>query len=1072
MATKFSEQARSRRSSSLSALNPLFTSKTRAPLPPRPYLARPRLLNQLRHLTRRRVTLVCAPAGAGKTTLLADFIRPQAQSASWYTVDDLDENATAFLHGLSLAVGCASSRPLDQRGYLAQIVEMLGEGAARKRLIVDDVHRLIEPSAEQALCDLVRYLPPAARLILIGRNAPAGISSVLDWLAAQNQLAQLTWDDFKLSGDERRQASGVFKTTSSGAWILGWAHPEGLDLARYLRTEVLAPLGPKTTERLARLSVLPSFDPALSAAVLGCAEGEAWELLNRIQRETPLLERRGDDAYRFTETARDILGRALPPDELDVARQAAGLALRDVDPKQSAECFLAAGDSRAAAESLASLPLSEWLTQAATPIHALLRQISTEDLRGHPRLVLAHAWAMIAWRGETDNAIAALAQLEIPSNDLELRFWCLYVTARGFVALGRTESLRAAYTAIVEILDQIRRSPSVSSATTAGMLCRVAMVERYLGDDCRAVATAENGLLLAELCQAATAVERRLLHQTLGTFKIWDGDYQAADQHLGAALTLSDGAADLAQRATIWHAQAGVARCRGEFIRALSLLEQGLRESLVPPREQMLLNLQAAHALADVQDFRGAAKRYRSVASMLRQGDRDGCFSRALSGLAICYSFLGLGAEADAPLSQLRKLDRDRARYDLLLAEGVLALQRDDPMTAAARFAQASQDAVTLGGFQDRWQAVLLKAQAVLRQNNRALAEKVIEDFLDAHPDRPLPAVGLWVLRPVHLVLSAVYQRRPDTSIAALLKLAAADPTAPKLRHAVAAIDQATQTESRASKIHVFGPPRLVVDGAPVAWPYGLRHKSIELFWYAALHPDGFTRDQALNDLFADRDTVSGVRLFQVAVSNLRTALSNLLGVPGAELLVRDPDGSFRLRTDARPESQRANAGRFDDGRSEAVAEHVAPPITIETHELASLAEELRTNRRMRLPSDVPDLFRGELLAGMNAEWIEPIRRYWTAVYLRTLGALANRYARLGLLQQAISCRERALQVDPTLEAAHADLMRLYHAAGDRQAVESQMWLYTRVIREELDAEPTEEVEELYRRLVTTVNPL
>ncbi len=1042
MGTRPLQRARGRHESLLVALNPLFVSKTQAPALPRPHLARPRLIGALRQISRRRVTLLCAPAGAGKTTLVSDFVRSSAQSYSWYTVDDLDDDSQAFLHGLSIAVGCKNTRTLDRLGYLAQIVEALGNSSPRSLLIIDDVHRLTNASAVQALSDLIRYLPPTTRLILIGRSVPCGLERILDWLAAQNQLASLSWDNFQLSEEERAQAVSVFKSKSSGAWILGWAHPEGLDLARYLRTEVLAPLGSTLVDRLARLTVLPSFNPFLASAVTGISEAEARVLLEQISGETPLLERIGEETYRFSETARDILANMLGPAELDAAKRAAGFALRRLDRRQSAECFLACGEREEAVRSLADIPLPEWLTQSSSPIHDLLRQLPLDALASYPRLLLARAWEMIVWQSETAEAAAILARIPIAMLEPQLRFWGHYVLGRAHIALGDLERARDAYTAMLDVLDQIRRDPSIPPATTAGMLCRAAMIERYLGDTKRAMATAERGLALAALSPATTRVEQQLLHHVLGAFMVLVGDYPAADQHFSAALSLAD-AADIAERAALWHCQAGAARCRGEFIRALSFLEQSLREPLVPAREQMLLTLEAAHALADVQDFRGAAKRYRAVASMLREGDRDGCFSRALAGLVICCCYLGLNAEAETTLAQLRRLDTPGARYDLFIAEGVSALVSGAPDVAAERFARAREVHGTIGGLQDAWQAVLLEAQAYVAQGQHARAERAIEDYLTAQGERVMPAVGLWVLRPIQPILASLAQRRVNASLSNLLKLTSADPAAPKLIHAVTSIDRAAFGKDHQIEVRLFGPPCVLVDGQEAAWPYGLRHKSIELFWYSALHLDGFTRDQVLADLFPERDATNGLKLLQVTISNLRTALSQILGVPGDQVLVRDANGTFRLRLDATPGG-----------------------IVVETRVLASLAEELRLHRRARLPSTVPELFRGELLAGLTAEWIEPIRRYWMSVYLRTLGTLADRYARQGLLQQAIRCRELSLQVDPTLESAHADLMRLYHAAGDRQAVESQMWLYTRISRDELDAEPNEEIEDLYRQLV------
>ncbi len=1030
-----------RRVPPLAALNPLFASKTRPPVLPRPHLSRTHLLGLLKQSARRRVCLVCAPAGAGKTTLLADFVRPIVRSTLWYTVDDLDDSADAFLHGLSLALGNDGSKSSHRLGYLAQIVESLNRTTDQRVIVIDDVHRLTDLSAARALSDLIRYLPPSARLILVGRSPPCGIERILDWLATQNHLTRLTWEYFQLSEAERAQASNVFKSASSGGWILSWAHPDSLDLARYLRSEVLEPLGASNVETLARMSVLPSFDARLAAAAAGVTEADAGRLLRRVVSETPLIEMSNVDTYRFSETARAVLNDSLSDRETAAARHAAGSALRELDPFRSAECFLAAGDRLEAARSLARLPLVEWMTQASNAPHDLLKQLSFDDVRNQPELILAKAWAMLVWGDETDAAEGVLTSLVSHLEDPRLRFWSLYALSRARIALGHTDSARSSFESMRLLLDEIRQDSWSDPSATVAMLGRAAMVEWYLDDPSQAICTAERGLAIAELSSSTTRAQRLLLHHVLGTFMVWQGDYSAADQHFGAALALSDTPADVAQRATIWNAQAGVARCRGEFIRTLSFLEQSLREPFIPPREQMLLNLQAAHALADVQDFRGAAKRYRLIAGALRGDDRDSTLSRALAGLATCCSFLGLMAEAQAALDRLGRLHSNASTYDRLLAQGIFALRSSDPSDAAEKFRRAREVQGTVGGIQDTWQAVLLEAQALACQGRAAEAEEAIDAFLASHPGRPMPAVGLWVLQPVQTYLVSASRRHPDAGLAVLHKLAAADPSAPRLLHAVAAIDQATDV-GHLIEIRLFGPPRLLIDGQEAEWPYGLRHKAIELFWYAALHPDGFTRDQTLADLFPDRDQTSGLKLLQVTVSNLRAALTTLLGVPGDSVLCRASNGMFRLRTDS-----------------------LRREIAVETRMLATLSEQIR-DRHARVPSTVPDLFRGELLSGLNAEWIEPIRRYWMAVYLRTLGTLADRYARNGILQQAIRCRELALQVDPTIESAHADLMRLYHAAGDREAVESQMWLYTRVARDELDAEPNEDVEELYRELL------
>src|SRR5215469_13036986 len=149
-------------------LGPLFRAKTQPPQLPDVLLSRPRLMNALRQACRRRVVVVRGPGGAGKTTLLARLAETMAEPPAWYTVDDLDRDALAFLHGLSIALGCPpTERPAGGHlALLARVVAALERRSPRALLVVDDVHRLDDPGAIRSLADLIRYLPRGATLIL------------------------------------------------------------------------------------------------------------------------------------------------------------------------------------------------------------------------------------------------------------------------------------------------------------------------------------------------------------------------------------------------------------------------------------------------------------------------------------------------------------------------------------------------------------------------------------------------------------------------------------------------------------------------------------------------------------------------------------------------------------------------------------------------------------------------------------------------------------------------------------------------------------------------------------------
>jgi DNA-binding SARP family transcriptional activator len=1027
----------------LTALNPLFRAKIRVPLLPEPHVSRPRVVSALRTSLRRRVTLLVSPAGSGKTTALSELARSLDAPASWYTIDELDRDDLAVLHGLALAVGAVPTSSRDRQAHLAQVINALDQGATPSRLILDDVHRLTDSRAQQALCDLIRYLPRNARLILAGRVIPERFSDLLGWCDLQKQLEVLTWQELQLSDDERKRAAEVLGIASRGAWILNWTRPEGFNLTRYLREEVIGPLDATAIRHLGRLSVLPSFDAALAACVMEVTVTEAARWLAWAYERLPLFERTSANDYRFGEQARDVLIRTLGPDFREARRAAAG-ALLPVDPARSAEILLDVGDSGAAADALALLPLNDWLTQSPRAPHQLLERLAGALVQRHSRLTLAQAWAAITWQGRPSAVQDLLGPGPALASDPEETFWRSYLLARAAFARGDQASARAAYEDMSQATRQLRAGAGSDPALIARLLCRRAIVERSLGLGAQSIETAQQGLAITGLEPATTKAEQLLLHHTMGNVNYLDGDYKAADQSLACAAALAESLGDVAEEAAIAHLQAGIARAEGELTRALETLERALRNSLLPNREKTMLLVQSGHALADIEDFRGASQRYRSVMGMLRESDRDGFYPRALAGYATACSVLGLMDEADAALVQLRELPDGVGCYDRLVAEGVRRLRDGEPGDAENCFKQARATSGSIGGFRDEWQSTLLQAQAQLLAGNHGEATATIREFvMSVNVERPLPAAAFWVVRPVEKLLATLEQDGAFPRLTVFLrKTGRRDPSAPRLRHASQAIAASDAARPRDVEVQLFGPGRIVVDGTVFTWPYGLRRKAIELFWYSLLHSDGFTRDQAVADLCPDLDATRGQRLVQVATADLRGALGKVLGVSGDQVLARDSDGRLRLRLD----------------------QPAGTSVRVDIELVRELVDGIRRRQR-DIPKTVPEYFRGEFLAGFDAEWIEPIRRYWTSTYLRTLSALANRYAQLGELQQAIRCHELSLAVDPTHEASHRALMRLYHTAGDRPALDAQMWLYARATREELDADVNPQIQALFEKL-------
>jgi ATP/maltotriose-dependent transcriptional regulator MalT len=361
-----------RESARLLRLGPLFRAKTRPPAPPERFLPRPRLTAALRQAARKRVVAVCGPAGVGKTTSLASLVRAFRGAGYWYTIDELDADAAAFLHGLAFAVEATLPPSADAQVLLAGIVDTLerrtAANGARAIVVLDDVHRLTGPGVEQALADLIRYLPARVTLILAARQLPARLDPTLRWCAAHDQYRGFTGEDLRLSAAEQDAAAQLFGQPTRTGWIFGLAAARGDDAVAFLRDEVIAALPPAEVAALGRLATLPSFDVPLAATITDRSLEEASRLLARIYDATPLLDR-VDDLYRFGEVARTALSGAVSPDLRREVLRSAGRFLRTSDPVRSAELLIQAGAFAEAADALIDLRLLDWLVQLPTEAH-------------------------------------------------------------------------------------------------------------------------------------------------------------------------------------------------------------------------------------------------------------------------------------------------------------------------------------------------------------------------------------------------------------------------------------------------------------------------------------------------------------------------------------------------------------------------------------------------------------------------------------------------------------------------------------------------------------------------------
>ena len=136
----------------------------------------------------------------------------------------------------------------------------------------------------------------------------------------------------------------------------------------------------------------------------------------------------------------------------------------------------------------------------------------------------------------------------------------------------------------------------------------------------------------------------------------------------------------------------------------------------------------------------------------------------------------------------------------------------------------------------------------------------------------------------------------------------------------------------------------------------------------------------------------------------------------------------------------------------------------------------LRADDRFALLRQAADLYGGDLLDGVNVadapefeQWLLVERERLRAQMLETLQRLVGYDVDWGDYATALEHVRRLLALEPWLEEAHRQKMRLLALGGQHSAALAQYETCRRVLAEELDVEPSRETRALYESIRTSI---
>jgi LuxR family maltose regulon positive regulatory protein len=437
-----------------------LTTKFFTPLLREDYVARPRLLRQVKDNLQHNLILISAPAGFGKTTLLSEWVRANKNSRmqryAWLSLDNKDNAPVRFwsyvIHALQTVkagLGKAALARLenpDPAPIEQLLIILLNEIAQLDQhltLILDDYHVIESPEIHQGMIFLIEHLPSTLQLILATRIDPPW--PLARWRARQWFL-ELRQSDLRFTFEETaaflKQAMKLDLNSNDVAtlenrtegWIAGLQmaalslqnheNPSGFIQSftgshrfflDYLLEEVLDRQPPEIRNFLLKTSILKRLSGSLCNSVMAIPNSQA--VLAALDQKNlfliPLDEHR--QWYRYHHLFADLLNimleQAHPGLAAELHRRASDWFSAQGMILEALDHALSAGEMELAARLVSANVLALVEHAELAPILQQVENTPHEQRDAQPWLGVAYAWAL-AYSGQIERAKTALTLAE------------------------------------------------------------------------------------------------------------------------------------------------------------------------------------------------------------------------------------------------------------------------------------------------------------------------------------------------------------------------------------------------------------------------------------------------------------------------------------------------------------------------------------------------------------------------------------------------------------------------------------------------------------------------------------
>ncbi len=772
---------------------------------------RPELVDLLEQSTRRKLTVLSAPAGSGKSTLLRDWAAQStdndvAIASVWREQRDPQQFWLSLLNAIRAdqddvpAPALTPMSEFDPQSVIELLLEEISNSSKPFVLVIDDLQELQAPEAFEQLEQLLSRLPAGSRVVLSGRRDPP---LRLHQYRLDGQLAEIRAADLAFDQQDGRallDAAGIDMPEPALDDLLarteGWA--AGLRLAalalqgsddpatfvdrfsgsdrtvsEYLLAEVLDRQPDDVRLLLLRTSILDGPITGELADAVADSQG-AEQILHQLESANAFVVAVGRNrrCFRYHHLFQDLLRlelRRTRPQELrELHSRAARWHAANAQTTYAIRHAQQAEDWELAGQLLANGHLNMMLDGQHALIHELLSEFPQAVRDADLSLTLVAVFDELE-QGSLDAAAALLAVIDARIDTMPEERRATFDVARAVAGLVLARR-RGDFTNVVAqvcVLSQPPATPTHAVAVMSDELRVLALLNLGIAEIWSFQVEQAGGHL-----EAAAAVAKRINRPYLELQCLTYLGVSSQLESLARARERNSEALELAEEHG-WSTSPVLAPAltslgmqliwSGEYKAAAERLEQaaGLLRADGEPAPALVWHFARGNLYAAHGDWPAALREYRTAERMQSLFVGTGALTPQVTGFRIVAQIkLGRLDQAEAAFEEIDTEDNPAA--ESLVALGMLRYTQRDWQGAVDAVAPVLEArAPTLGKF-TTIEAFMVAASALVELADRRGSERAVENALAlAEADRMIfpfaimPGVELLQRHPRHATAHA-----------------------------------------------------------------------------------------------------------------------------------------------------------------------------------------------------------------------------------------------------------------------------------------------------------------------------